>query len=151
MSCFLLDSYFIVTLTVRFDTILAWELGHWSLITFEEIFIQFQGNWFCKKGWYACDFIFVTCDNMQKMITHDSVTVMIRTVQEGIWSECHGQNANVWNATDLCVWGFGVGVSIYCIGVLGNGILSRVHLTDIQYNQIERNIILSQKLWLWLC
>ena len=27
----------------------------------------------------------------------------------GIRSERHGQNANVWNATDLCVWGLGLG------------------------------------------
>ena len=28
----------------------------------------------------------------------------------GIRSECHAQNANLWNATDLCVWGLGVRV-----------------------------------------
>ena len=30
---------------------------------------------------------------------------------------CHGQNANVWNATDLCVWRFGVRANIFCTGV----------------------------------
>ena len=41
----------------------------------------------------------------------------------------HGQSANLWKPTDFCVgvwgWGFGVGESIYCIGVLGVGVLSR--------------------------
>ena len=27
------------------------------------------------------------------------------TSWHSIWSECHGQNANVWNATDFYVWG----------------------------------------------
>ena len=39
----------------------------------------------------------------------------LRVVYDGIQSECHRQNANVWNATDICVWGFGVGgVFLYC-------------------------------------
>ena len=42
------------------------------------------------------------------------------------------KNVNVGNATDLCVWGLGLWVSIFCIRDFGNGILSRylVNLND---------------------
>ena len=61
--------------------------------------------------WYACDFIFATCGNEQKMIIHDSVTVMIRTVQEGI---------NGLNATDKTP--MYEMPQIYVFGVLGLGL-----------------------------
>ena len=39
----------------------------------------------------------------------------------GIRSRCHRQKANVWNATDFCVWGSGF---LGCIRVSADGILS---------------------------
>ena len=34
--------------------------------------------------------------------------------------------------TDFCVWGFGVGESIFCIGVLGVGVLSLAFCPEIK-------------------
>ena len=34
-------------------------------------------------------------------------TFPMQSIFPGIRSQCHRQNANVWNATDFCVWGFG--------------------------------------------
>ena len=51
----------------------------------------------------------------------------------GIRSKCHGQNA-----TDLCVWGFGVGASIFLYWGFGQwhfviGVLSRDHEMELLY------------------
>ena len=58
-----------------------------------------------------------------KMLAYNAASPLMMV---GIRSVCHGQNANVWNSTDLCVWGWGYGVEVstFCIRVLGNGILS---------------------------
>ena len=38
------------------------------------------------------------------------------TTADGIRSWCHGQNANVWNATDFYVWGLGLGREFFVLG-----------------------------------
>ena len=54
----------------------------------------------------------------------------------GIRSECHRQNANVWNATDLCLWGLVVGVlglgrAFFVLVFWGNGVLSLAFCPEI--------------------
>ena len=62
-------------------------------------------------------------------------------VRAGIRSECHGQNANVWNATGFGGWGFRVVASIFCIGVLGNGILSLAFCPEIVRARFTRKTL----------
>ena len=70
----------------------------------------------------------------QLMMWHVAMRVSQLGIRQwGIRSECLGQNADAWNATDLCVWGWGFGgeASIICIGVLGHCILSLVFCPEI--------------------
>ena len=55
---------------------------------------------------YLCDF---RCAGEVQLTTEIPIN-MSEGHLTGIQSECHGQIANVWIATDLCVWGLGVGV-----------------------------------------
>ena len=45
---------------------------------------------------------------MQQHVCLKTCRLQTKPINSGIRSECHGQNANVWNATDLCVWDWGV-------------------------------------------
>ena len=47
-------------------------------------------------------------------------------------------------ATDLCVWGFRVMASIFCIGVLGDGILSLAFCPDIKQHFWKSSLV---ELW----
>ena len=60
----------------------------------------------------------------------------------GIRYECHRQKAYVWNATDLCVWGFGVGAGTFCIGVLGYSILSLAFCPEIHLGMVWAELML---------
>mgnify|MGYP001793084913 CR=1 FL=1 len=65
-------------------------------------------------------------------------------VSVGIQSECHGHEADIWNTTDFCVWGFGLlelgehflywglGQWNFVIGVLSEGCKYETHLYSEQ-------------------
>ena len=82
---------------------------------------------------------YLFCAFLTELVTMYYYSNYLRVVYDGIQSECHRQNANVWNATDICVWGLGVGIvglgwAFFVLGSWAMAFLSLAFCPEIVYD-----------------